>query len=156
MFSFTACVIMQVFLASPTQRNILGGLCIQLLLTVEAALLEFWTLSLMTNINHEGLSTFYADNLEISKYLLNPKPLACCFCASLVMLSAARLVLIAFPAFYQRISRNTSLLFSVVFMAVTFVLDFLLNHIRCLLTHSKYYESADGKQIRIWNSNTDI
>ena len=110
----------------------------------------------MTNINHEGLSTFYADNLEISKYLLNPKPLACCFCASLVMLSAARLVLIAFPAFYQRISRNTSLLFSVVFMAVTFVLDFLLNHIRCLLTHSKYYESADGKQIRIWNSNTDI
>ena len=54
MFSFTACVIMQVFLASPTQRNILGGLCIQLLLTVEAALLEFWTLSLMTNINHEA------------------------------------------------------------------------------------------------------
>ena len=54
MFSFTACVIMQVFLASPTQRNILGGLCIQLLLTVEAALLEFWTLSLMTNINHKA------------------------------------------------------------------------------------------------------
>ena len=147
MFSFTACVIFQVFLAGLTQKNILDGLSIQFLLTVEAALLEYYTLSLMTNINQEGLSTFYAYNLEISKYLLNPKPLACCFCASLVMLSAARLVLIAFPGFYQGISRNTSLIFSVVFVAVIFVSDFLLNHIRCLLTHSKYYASADGDQI---------
>ncbi len=147
--SFLACVTLQVYLASSTQQTILGGLCIQFLLTTEGAIMHFWTLSLVTNIAHEGFSTFYANNPEISKYVVNPKPLACCFCASLVMLSAARLLLIALPSYYQCLPRKTCLVFSAAFNVVILISDFLLNHVRCLLTHSKHYESADGEQMRI-------
>ena len=148
--SFLACVTLQVYLASSTQQTILGGLCIQFLLTTEAAIMHFWTLSLVTNIAHEEFSTFYVNNPEISKYLVNPKPLACCFCASLVMLSAARLLLIALPSYYQSLPlRKTCLVFSAAFNVVILISDFLLNHVRCLLTHSKHYESADGEQMRI-------
>lgn len=147
--SFLACVTLQVYLASSAQQTILGGLCIQFLLTTEAAIMHFWTLSLVTNIAHEEFSTFYVNNPEISKYVMNPKPLACCFCASLVILSATRLLLIALPSYYQGLPRKTCLAFSAAFNLVILISDFLLNHVRCLLTHSKHYESADGEQSRI-------
>ena len=111
--------------------------------------MHFWTLSLVTNIAHEEFSTFYVNNPEISKYVVNPKPLACCFCASLVMLSATRLLLIALPSYYQGLPRKTCLVFSAAFNVVILISDFLLNHVRCLLIHSKHYESADGEQSRI-------
>ena len=147
--SFTACVVLQSFLASQTQQTLLGGLCFQFFLSEEAAIIQIVTLSLLTNISHEGLTTGYAEYPEIVKFVTQSLPIGCCVCACLLLLSAARLVLIASPAHYQGINRKLCLRLSSAFIIFTIISEFFLNHVRCVLTISNDYRSTSTELTRI-------
>ena len=139
--SLTACIILQAFIASGAQKTLLGGLCIQFLFTQEADIIRSWILSLVANTMHEGLTTFYFDYPEIAKYLLSPKTIPSGVSASLLTLSAARLALIASPAYFQGINRTVCLRVSAVFIFLTVLADLMINHVRCLVKHSKHYKT---------------
>ena len=154
--SFTACVILQAFLISRPQPTLLGGLCIQFLFAEEVAIIYLCTLTFLTNIQHFRLITFNSDYPEVAKYVLNTRPVACLVCASVTSVSAARLVLIASPAYYQGINRRVCLSLSSVFLVVTVLADFLVNHVKCLVIHTKDYESKSILYARIQLGITDL
>ena len=147
--SFTACTTLQAFLARQPQQSILGGLCIQFLVTIEVGIIQIITLSLLTNVANGSLNSFYSDYPEIAKYVMNNLPVGCCICGYLLLLSAARFVLIASPDYYQSINQQICLKLSVTFIIVVIILDLMLNHVRCLVTHSTNYSTMSILHTRI-------
>ena len=145
--SFASCIILQTFLAK--QETILGGLCIQFLCTEELAIIQYLTLGLFTNSANADLSRFYKEYPEIAKYVMNNLPVGCCICGYLFILSTARLILIYSPSYYQGLNRSTCLKLSAVFIVLTAITDLLVNHVRCLLTHSKDYNTISISHTRI-------
>ena len=146
--SFTACVTLQTFLTSHNQQTLLGGLGIQFLFIEELFILHFAVLRIVTNLAHEGLNSFYWGHLEIANYVLNSARIGCCISSSLLTMSVSRLVLIASPGFYQGINKKLFLQLAAMFNGVIFVSDFIINHVRCLLTHSKNYETPTVLHMR--------
>ena len=147
--SFTACVTLQAFLVRQPQQSILGGICIQFLVVIEVGIIQIITLSLLTNIAHESLNSFYSNYPEIAKYVMNNIPVGCCICGYLLTLSAARFVLIASPDYYQSINQKMCLKLSATFIIVIIILDLMLNHVRCLVTHSPNYSTMSILHTRI-------
>ena len=145
--SFASCIALQTFLAK--QDTILGGLCIQFLGTEELAILQYLTLGLIANTANTDLSRFYAEYPEIAKYVMNNLPVGCCICGYLFILSTARLLLIYSPAYYQGLNRSTCLRLSAAFIVLTVISDLLINHVRCLITHSKDYNTISISQTKI-------
>ena len=145
--SFASCITLQTFLAK--QETILGGLCIQFLCTEELAIIQYLTLGLITNTANADLSRFYNEYPEIAKYVMNNLPVGCCICGYLFILSTARLILIYSPSYYQGLNRSTCLKLSAVFIVLTAITDLLVNHVRCLLTHSKDYNTISISHTRI-------
>lgn len=146
--SFTACVTLQTFLTSHNQQTLLGGLGIQFLFIEELFILHFAVLRIVTNLAHEGLNSFYWGHLEIANYVLNSARIGCCISSSLLTMSVSRLVLIASPGFYQGINKKLFLQLAAMFNGVIFVSDCIINHVRCLLTHSKNYETPTVLHMR--------
>ena len=147
--SFTACFVLQSFLASKMQPTLLGGLSFQFLLAEEAAIIQIVTLSLLTNIYHDGFITYFVEYPEIVKFVTQSLPIGCCVGSCLLLLSTARLILIASPAHYQGINRKLCLRFSSAFIIFTIISEFFLNHVRCVLTISKDYRSTSTELTRI-------
>ena len=146
--SFTACVTLQAFLTSLDQQTLLGGLGVQFLFIEELFILQFTVLRIVTNLAHEGLNSFYWGHLEIANYVLNSARIGCCISSSLLTMSVSRLVLIASPSFYQGINKKLYQQLAAMFNGAIFVSDFVINHVRCLLTHSKNYETPTVLHMR--------
>lgn len=147
--SCSACVTLQTFISSSASQTLLGGICIQFLVTQELSVIHFVSLRLVSNITPEGLIKFYSEYTGLAKYVTNTLTIASCRYASLLTLSVARLVLIVSPAYFQSINRKLVLRLSIAFIASAALFDFLLNHVRCMLTHSSGYESISMLRTRL-------
>ena len=147
--ALAACVALQVFLLNSGSQNILEGLCIQYMITQELVIIHFITFRFVTNLANAELNRFYSDFLEIAKYVTNSSSLGSIASASLCTISAARLLLIASPARFQGIKHKICHRLSTAFIILIFILDLFLNHVRCLLTHSKEYTSITTIETRV-------
>ena len=147
--ALAACVALQVFLLKSGSQNIMEGLCIQYMITQELVIIHFITFRFVTNLANAELNRFYSDYLEIAKYVTSNKTLGSIVSASLCTISAARLLLIASPARFQGIKHKICYMLSTAFIILIFVSDLFLNHVRCLLTHSKEYTSITTIETRV-------
>ena len=147
--ALAACVALQVFLLNSGAQNIMEGLCIQYMITQELVIIHFITFRFVTNLANAELNRFYSDYHEIAKYVTSNKTLGSIVCASLCTISAARLLLIASPACFQGIKHKICYRLSTAFIILIFVSDLFLNHVRCLLTHSKEYTSISTIGTRV-------
>ena len=147
--ALAACVALQVFLLNSGSQNIMEGLCIQYMITQELEIIHFITFRFVTNLANAELNRFYSDYLEIAKYVTSNKTLGSIVSASLCTISAARLLLIASPARFQGIKHKICYMLSTAFIILIFVSDLFLNHVRCLLTHSKEYTSITTIETRV-------
>ena len=147
--SCSACVTLQTFISSSASQTLLGGICIQFLVTQELSVIHFVSVRLVSNITPEGLIKFYSEYTGLAKYVTNTLTIASCRYASLLTLSVSRLVLILSPAYFQSINRKLVLRLSIAFIASAALFDFLLNQVRCMLTHSSGYESISMLRTRL-------
>ena len=147
--ALAACIALQVFLLNSGSQNIMEGLCIQYMIIQELVIIHFITFRFVTNLANAELNRFYSDYLEIAKYVTSKKTLGSIVSASLCTISAARLLLIASPARFQGIKHKICYMLSTAFIILIFVLDLFLNHVRCLLTHSKEYTSITTIETRV-------
>ena len=147
--SFSFCAILQVFLAKGTQKTVIGGLSIIFLILQELAMIQIFTTSVLTNVFHDRLTTFFLEFPEVAKYVLNTLPIGSALSTSLFTLSLARLILIASPARFQNINRKTCLRCCVGFIIMVASSELLINHVRCVSTNSKFYKTISVLLIRI-------
>ena len=117
------------------------GLCIQYMNIQELVIIHFITFRFVTNLANAELNRFYSDYLEIAKYVTSNKTFGSIVSALLCTISAARLLLIASPARFQGIKHKICHRLSTAFIILIFISDLFLNHVRCLLPHSKQYTS---------------
>ena len=147
--SFSSCAIIQVFLLKSTQQTIITGLCIIFLVLQELGTIQIFTTSVLTNVFHDQLTTFFLEFPEVAKYVLNRLPIGSALSTSMFILSLARLLLIASPARFQNINRKTCLRCSVGFIIMVAFSELLINHVRCMLTYSKFYQTISVLLVRI-------
>ena len=147
--ALAACIALQVFLLNSGSQNIMEGLCIQYMIIQELVIIHFITFRFVTNLANAELNRFYSDYLEIAKYVTSNKTFGSIVSASLCTISAARLLLIASPARFQGIKHKICYMLSTAFIILIFVSDLFLNHVRCLLTHSKEYTSITTIETRV-------
>ena len=147
--SFSSCAIIQVFLLKSTQQTIITGLCILFLVLQELGTIQIFTTSVLTNVFHDQLTTFFLEFPEVAKYVLNRLPIGSALSTSMFTLSLARLLLIASPARFQNINRKTCLRCSVGFIIMVAFSELLINHVRCMLTYSKFYQTISVLLVRI-------